>query len=249
MKWLLLVLSSVLVAFSNADNKEMFCYNKDDSKLCSSADGGGCSALFPGFHVIDLQSYANHQIEKSYEYLLLAANFGTYNKNRPGFAKQFRALADRAWDSGLDLIKHITKRGEKHNFKISKDVVRKEHEAAKANTVLDPSEYTKQSKDKQTLDLNEIQALALTLDYEKTLARDAHFIHQKYSHRAHDSEIAHYIEEKFLGVQVDTIRKLSGYVNDLKNILSRKEGTERYNNNGDISFAYYFFDEYLVKQE
>lgn len=128
-----------------------------------------CNAVFSGFpkNVAILQRYANHQIEKSFEYLLLAANFGTYVKNRPGFEKQFRGLSDKSWGNGIELIKHITKRGGAHDFSISSN---------------------NKTEKKQILDLNEINALALTLDYEKTLALEAHHIHERYSHAKHPAE-------------------------------------------------------------
>jgi len=93
------------------------------------------------------------------------------------------------------------------------------------------------------LDLNEINALALTLDYEKTLSLEAHHIHERYSHAKHpteyDPEVAHFIEEEFIEDQASTIRKLSGYTNDLKKLFK---------DTNDISLSLYLFDEYLAKQ-
>lgn len=238
MKWSLLVLSSVLVAFSYAEN----CYDVNTLCKTSRVPVGGCNGKFSGFanHDTLLQSYANDQIQKSFEYLILAANYGNYNKNRPGFAKQFRSLSDKAWNGGIDLIKHITKRGGEHDFGATDEIV-KDHYRNNG------TEYTPR-RGRQTLELNEIDSLALTLDYEKMLAKDAHYIHFKYTHKEHDSEIAHFVEEKFLESQVDTIRKLSGYVNDLKNILSPVDKDQKMSKD-DVAFAYYFFDDYLAKQE
>jgi hypothetical protein len=222
MKWLL-VLSFVLVAFSNAQET---CYDEAVQGCntgISNDDLKNCNALYGGFikNVSMIQEYANEQIEKSFEYLLLAANFGTYVKNRPGFEKQFRGLSDRSWNSGIELIKHITKRGGAHDFAVNSLKTEKKH----------------------FLDLNEISALALTLDYEKTLATKAHRIHERYSHANHpagyDPEVAHFIEEEFFENQASTIRKLSGYTNDLKKLFK---------DTGDISLSLYLFDEYLIKQ-
>lgn len=99
--------------------------------------------------------------------MLLSANFGTYVKNRPGFEKTFRALSDKSWNNGIELIKHITKRGGTHDFSVNS---------------------SNKTEKKQILDLNEMHALALTLDYEKTLALEAHHIHEKYSHVRHPAE-------------------------------------------------------------
>jgi len=252
MKWLLVLSFVLALTFVHAAEDETCtrcsistcngCY--DDAKdAClanpnkvKSENLSNCNAVFSGFanHTHILQRYANHQIEKSFEYLLLAANFGTYAKNRPGFEKQFRALSDRSWNNGIDLIKHITKRGGAHNFSIvSSHVIVEDNEKCSVGATLKPT----------NLDFNEIQALSLTLSYEKMLALEAHHIHEKYSHAKHpkeyDPEVAHFIEEKFLEDQAETIRKLSGYVNDLKRLS--KDTT-------DVSLALYLFDDYLVKQ-
>lgn len=185
--------------------------------------------------------------------MLLSANFGTYVKNRPGFAKQFHELSDTAWSRSIDLIKHITKRGGQHDFY-----------TRRSSTVSTPQ--------KRILELNEISALALALDTEKQLSQEAHSLHERYSHANHKSrydaevsilnaiffttnwcrqiidtfrnsilflQIAHYLEEKFIEDQATTIRKISGYTNDLKRLLDESV---------DSSLSLYLFDEYLQKQ-
>lgn len=131
---------------------------------------GNCNANFSGFStgVDHVQAYANEQLLKSYDYLLLAANFGTYVKNRPGFEKQFRALSDSAWERSIDLIKHITKRGGQHNFARRRSV-------------------TVSTQGNRVSELNEIDALAFALDTEKSLALEAHSLHERYSHANHKS--------------------------------------------------------------
>lgn len=135
----------------------------------------GCNANYSGFahNVQFLQSYANSHIQKSFDYLLLSAYFGTHVKNRPGFEKQFRALSDTAWNHGIGLIKHITKRGGAHDFD------------SKTNSAFD-------GQKERTLELDELNALALALDTEKTLAAEAHSLHERYSHANHK---AHYDPE------------------------------------------------------
>lgn len=100
--------------------------------------------------------------------MLLAVNFGTYVQNRPGFEKTFRELSDTAWNRGIGLIKHITKRGGAHDFNL------------------------RSNRNKTPLELNEIEALGLALDIEKGLATKAHNIHEMYSHANHK---AHYDAE------------------------------------------------------
>lgn len=213
-----------------------------------------CNAQFSGIinSVQHLQAYANEHIAKSYEYLLLAANFGNYVKNRPGFEKQFRELSDTALNRGINIIKHITKRGAAHDFKVDFK--------------------TTVSVTSRTLELNELSSLALALDTEKELASKAHNLHKHYSHANHksnsasdsnnlkakvpskletdlddheshdkhhyDPEIAHYLEEKFIEDQAGKVRELSGFVNDLKHLLKDSK---------DPSLSLYLFDEYLQK--
>lgn len=98
---------------------------------------------------------------------MLSTNFGNYVKNRPGFEKVFRSLSDRAWNNAFSLIKEITKRGGAHDF------------AARIS-----SNPIQQSK---MLELSELNSLALALDVEKELAKEAHDIHQRYSHATHKS--------------------------------------------------------------
>lgn len=226
------------------------------SSLIYADNLDNCNAHFSGIvnSVQHLQAYANEQITKSYEYLLLAANFGNYVKNRPGFEKQFRELSDTAFNRGINLIKHITKRGGSHNF----------------NTDF-KSTISTQSR---TLELNELKSLAFALDTEKELASKAHNLHKHYSHANHkshsaseannlkanvqpisepdlhehelldkqqthyDPEVAHYLEEKFIEDQANKVRQLSGFVNDLKHLLEKSS---------DASLSVYLFDEYLQK--
>lgn len=129
-----------------------------------------CNATFSGFesHAKHIQAYANDQIIRSFDHLLMAVNFGTYVHNRPGFEKTFRELSDVAWNRGLGLIKHINKRGGSHDFTV------------RSNRSVSP------------LELSEIESLALALDIEKGLATKAHNIHELYSHANHK---AHYDAE------------------------------------------------------
>jgi len=221
----LFIIAAVLVAV----NAEDFCTN-DAIAGCTGQNDDliNCNASFSGFalNVQHLQAYANDQISKSFDYLLLAANFGTHVKNRPGFEKQFRGLSDTAWSNSIKLIKHITKRGGAHDFYAKKAV-----------------SVTNQQK--RILEVDELNALALALDVEKTLALEAHRLHERYSHansKAHyDAEVAHYLEEEFIEDQAGTVRRFSGYINDLKRLIQNPVQL-------DTSLAVYLFDEYLQKQ-
>lgn len=149
---------------------------------------------------------------------MLAAQFDSYVKDRPGFQAKFQALSDRSWAAGQELIQYITKRGAQFVFANQNEL--------KAGLA----------------DLNEFQAMATVLDTEKYLFEKARLTHKGYSHsdkHAHyDPEAAHYIEEDYLGKLAASVREYSGYANDLKNL---------YKGSNDIHMDNYLFDQYLQK--
>lgn len=114
----------------------------------------------------------------------------------------------------------MTKRGGAHDFYARKTLTSKQT--------------------KSPLELDELSALAYALDAEKRLAIEAHSLHERYSHANHkahyDAEVAHFLEEKFIEDQADTIRKVSGYTNDLKHLITDAK---------DTTLAIHLFDEYL----
>lgn len=168
-----------------------------------------------GSHLV---TFANSQFEVSYKYMLLAAQFKSYVKDRPGFHGKFKALSDRSWEQGIGLIKYITKRGGKMKF-------------ADTNELTDGvSEVT------------ELQAMASVLDTEKRLFEGAREIHNIASHahdnKNYDPEVAHFMEEKHLESLAGTVRQFAGYANDLKNL---------YVGSKDINMDNYLYDQYLQK--
>lgn len=230
MKWLYMFVA----IFLTVNGEESYCLKNAQDRCLNQKNATeipSCNATFSGFSssIHHMQLYANEQLLKSFDYLLLSANFGTYVKNRPGFEKQFRALSDIAWERTIDLIKQMTKRGGEHNFK------------------------ERHTNEKSTLNLHEFEAMAFALDTEKKLSTQAHNLHERYSHANHraryDAEIAHYLEEKFIKDQATTIRKLSGYTNDLRRLLEVPKGDDgKYDTNWSPSLGLYMFDEYLQKQ-
>jgi len=204
---------------------EEVCHNNIVS-ACSSTTLSGpsvCTSRYGGIEHIEpeVQAYVNSQLTKSYEYLLLATHFNSYMKNRPGFQKLYQGLSDRSFDDTIDLIKQVTRRGGIVDFN-----TRHSSPAAVA-------------KQQLNLEVDELHSLGLALDNEKQLANGAMHVHTRATHATErDPEMAHYIEEKFLSSQAETVRKLSGYANDLSKMM----------NNPDPSLAIYLFDEYLQKQ-
>lgn len=183
-------------------------------------DDRTCSAITSHFEHFEghLMKFANLQFEISYKYLLLAAQFDSYTKDRPGFHAKFQALSDRSWAAGQEIIKYVTKRGANFEFENQNEL----------NAGLS--------------DLNEFQAMATVLDTEKYLFEKARLTHKGYSHsdahKHYDPEAAHYIEEEYLQDLADSVRKYSGFANDLKNL---------YSNSKDINMDNYLFDQYLQK--
>lgn len=169
-----------------------------------------------------MQDYIQLQMKKSYEYLLMATHFNSYQMNRPGFQKLYQSLSDRAFDDTIELIKQVTRRGGSINLS-------KPH----AQSGVQPPE----------VHLNELESLAHALDVEKELTKGAIHVHTSATHgttnnREHDPEMAHYLQENFLTKQAASVRKLSGYANDLSKLVTV----------GEPSLSVYLFDEYLQKQ-
>ncbi|CAG9789819.1 unnamed protein product [Diatraea saccharalis] len=208
------------------------CY-QDVSLDCGQASTSlalpRCNAVYGeyGRHgnvATEMQAYANLHLERSYEYLLSAAYFNNYQTNRAGFSKLFKKLSDQAWEKTIELIKHVTMRGDEMNFSqrsTQKPVERKNY----------------------TVELHELESLAKALDTQKELAERAFYIHReatRNSQHLHDPEIAQYLEEEFIEDQSKTIREIAGHTTDLKRFITA-------NNGQDLSLALYLFDEYLQK--
>ncbi|XP_011303828.1 uncharacterized protein Fer2LCH [Fopius arisanus] len=216
------VLLGVFLVFSQASAE--FCYN-DVEGACSTrpttSDGAllaNCNAKYGSFEALqaDLQAYANAHIETSFEFLLMSTHFGNYEANREGFKALYRKLSDENWNRAIDVIKFITKRGGRMNF--------------------NQLPRFKRNTNDRVLELNELNSLAKALDTEKQLADEALRIHSQAQHHTKmDASVAHYIEEKFIEDQADTVRNLAGHTNDLKNLLGDR----------DASVSVYLFDEYL----
>jgi ferritin heavy chain len=223
----ILIAIVLFVGVCSAVNVEETCHS-DVVRACSPTSLTGlasniCNSRFGGIDHIEpeVQAYVNSQLTKSYEYLLLATHFNSYQKNRPGFQKLYQGLSDEAFDNTIDLIKQLTRRGGRVNF----------------NSVHESPASVGNKKMK--LEVDELHSLAMALDNEKVLSNGAIHVHTRATHSTErDPEIAHYIEEKFLPQQAEKIRKLSGYANDLAKMMQ----------NPDPSLSVYLFDQYLQKQ-
>nr|AAD50240.1 secreted ferritin G subunit precursor [Calpodes ethlius]AAD50241.1 secreted ferritin G subunit precursor [Calpodes ethlius] len=207
------------------------CY-QDASMECGLASNSlelsNCNAVYGNYGrhgnvASEMQAYANLHIERSYQYLLSPAFFDNYNTNRKGFSALFKKLSDHAWSKSIELIQHITKRGDVMDFS------RRSTLASTAKNV--------------TLELPELESLAHALDTQKEMAERAFYIHReatRNSQKTHDPEIAQYLEEEFVEYQAKVIRDLAGHTTDLKKFVVSNKGQ-------DLSLALYLFDEYLQK--
>ncbi|XP_053974281.1 ferritin, lower subunit [Hylaeus anthracinus] len=214
---------SIVLAVASAE----FCYS-DVEGACSnrptSNDGAlipNCNAKYGAIDLLqaDLQSYANANIESSFEYLLMSTYFGNYVAQREGFKDLYRKLSDKTWEDAIDLIKYIAKRGGRMNF----------------NQL---PRFKKTPKESRVLELNELSSLAKALDTQKQLAEEAMRIHgTAQAHNKHDAALGHYMEEQFFESHTKSVRDLAGYTSDLKQLL-----TER-----DPSVSVFLFDEILKK--
>lgn len=217
--WLLM--SFVTIGVVNAQDE---CHTYVESTCSLSTPGkDSCNARYGGINNIEpeIQAYINSQLTKSYEYLLMATNFNSYQRNRPGFEKLYRSLSDRSFDATIVLIKQLARRGGKVDFNTRHD---------------SPASVSKQQL---KMELDELHSLAVALDNEKQLANGAIHVHTRATHTSErDPEVAHFFEEKFLGDQAETVRQLAGYVNDLSRLMYQD----------DPSLAVYLFDEDLLKQ-
>ncbi|KAL1513340.1 hypothetical protein ABEB36_002761 [Hypothenemus hampei] len=223
MKVVLAVFAAILAVASAAEE----CYT-DVVETCNnpSLKQEGvltkCDAQYGGIVSAesDLQKLANSLIHRSFDFLLMATHYGNYIKNRPGFEKLFRGLSDDLWEDGIESVKYITSRGGQMNFK-------NVHESLAA--------------DAGSLELYELHSMSKALDIEKSLAKQVFDLHKETAnHRVdhYDPEIGHHLEEKFMGKQKETIRKLAGHAKDLGNLLNEER---------DPSLALYLFDQYLQK--
>lgn len=200
----------------------------------NSSDVNQFTAQFSSINHVqnDLQTFTNQQLDKSFDFLLLAFTFDKYDLDRPGFEKLYRKISDKAWEDTIDLVKYQSKRGLTVSLDgVETGVVKQLNEGKVGKTSL--------------LDSTEMSSLKVALGYEKLLADESHRIHKKISHAhdksaSYDPDVAHYLDEEIIGDQSGTIRKLTGYIHNLHSILEEA-------NTKDMGL--HMFDEYLSSVE
>jgi hypothetical protein len=149
--------------------------------------------------------FSNDFLTRSYEYFFLAAQFGTYAKDRPGFKKLLHGLSDSAWNKGIEMIKESAKRGIPHRYALDSET----------EAIMSSGNVT------------ELVAIAKAAAIEKKLLIKANNIHRHHSHASldvthscgYDAGLAHYIAEEIMEEKTETVRKLTGYANQLKKLF------------------------------
>lgn len=191
-----------------------------------SVSSAKCTSMFSGFEHLqnEMNKYTKQMLEKSFDFLILSSAFDVYSMDRPGFEKLYRKTSDKAWEDTIELIKYQNRRGA--TVQLGDQGVRGVHNV----TTL--------------LQSDETGSLKLALDYEKLLASEAHGMHKKMSHAAsaehYDPDVAHFLDEKLIEYQSEQIRKLSGYITNLNDIVQEANTKE---------LGVQLFDEYLDKVE
>lgn len=207
-----------------ADPSAGYCENKDDE----------CTPIYSSFNANsdksvanDLRQYTSQLVDKSFHFLIMSSAFNMHSLERPGFEKLYRKISDKAWEDAIDLIKYQSRRG-------SYGYLEKPNKVGNYSKVLKP---------------DELSSLKFALDYEKTMAKEAHAIHRKISHahskansnggddEHYDPDVAHYLDENIIEYQSGVVRDLAGYIYNLKHFTSSKQ-------TGDL--GNHVFDEYLA---
>lgn len=220
------VLGLVLVASAVAQkNGECEGDNKCLPNYSSFFDNGNGTTRIDE----ELRIFTSKMVDKSFKFLFMSSSFNKHDMDRPGFKKLYRKISDKAWEDALDLVKYQNRRGSERGYLGDE----------KVNDKLFSN----------MLDASELLSLKTALDFEKTMAKNAHNIHKKVSHDHHihgattksinyDPDVAHYLDEKIINYQSGVIRDLAGYVQTLKNFDNDKTA-------GDLGV--HIFDEYLDK--
>lgn len=187
----------------------------------------------------DLKTFTNQQLDKSYDFLLLAFTFDKYSMDRPGFEKLYRKISDKAWEDTIALVKYQSRRG------LTVQLGEVKPRVLKGKLNLDTA---------QLLNSTELTSLTTALEYEKHLAEESHRIHKKISHAHHqedkkeyDPDVAHYLDEEIIEYQSGTIRKLTGYIHNLHSIMNEPEVDGK--KPSTKALGIHMFDEYLNSVE
>ncbi|XP_053685832.1 soma ferritin-like [Sabethes cyaneus] len=218
-----LLAATAFTAWSRTDAAQI-------DQACFS-DGRRCTSRFGGYKYVnyDLTDITTQLVDQSFDFLFLSAAFKQYDRNRPGFEKLYRNIADRAWSDAIAVMQYQSRRGHlaslNPNYRGSNSELR---------VLSDPVLASEHS------------SLQLAMEYEKQVASMAHAVHKKASvaHQRppqYDPDVAHFLDRQLVKGRSDSVRKLTGYIHMLDGILNVDDATP------DLGLR--LFDDYLKSQE
>ncbi|XP_055534298.1 uncharacterized protein LOC129723858 [Wyeomyia smithii] len=196
-------------------------------------DSRHCRSRFGGYRFVnnDLTDITTQLVDQSFDFLFLSAAFKQYDRNRPGFEKLYRKIADRAWSDAIAVMQYQGKRGYLSSFNPN-------YQGSNSNlrALSDPESASEHS------------SLQLAMEYEKQVANMAHAIHKKASvaHQRpaqYDPDVAHFLDRQLVSQRSDTVRKLTGYIHMLDGILNADHDVDT----ADLGLR--MFDDYLESNE
>lgn len=215
-----MVVAAIAVA-ANAAQSDQFCL----------ADTKKCTARFSGYKYMttEITDLTTQLLDQSFDFLFLSTAFNQHHKDRPGFEKLYRNIADQAWSDTMTLMKYQSKRG--HRAMLNPGYANANHEL---RSLADPTIAEEHS------------SLKLAMEYEKLVAEVTHAIHKKASvahqHPAqYDPDVAHFFDETIVKGRSDSVRKLTGYIHQLEGILNDDSHTR--------DMGLHLFDSYLKAVE
>uniref|UniRef100_A0A646QHE3 Ferritin n=1 Tax=Hemiscolopendra marginata TaxID=943146 RepID=A0A646QHE3_9MYRI len=163
-----------------------------------------------------LQQQVGEELKAANNYLALAAYFGEEKVNRPGFAKFFKENAEEEFEHAQKIIDYLNKRGKA---------------LEPSNLHLEPPLQTKWK--------DGLHAMHYALEMEGRVTEKLNTIHNNGSK---DGHLTNFLESEFLEEQVNSMRRLSGYVRNLHDMIQGGNPSRN-------SLAEYLFDLQLQKQK
>ncbi|CAM6082411.1 unnamed protein product [Calypogeia fissa] len=166
---------------------------------------------------VSCESAINDQINVeynvSYIYHAMFSYFDRDNIALPGLAKYFKEASEEEREHAEKLMKYQNKRGGRVKLQ---------------SIILPPMEFVNSEKG------DALYAMELTLSLEKLTTEKLYALH-KVADEAHDVQLTDYIENEFLAGQIESIKKVSEYVAQLRRI-------------GQDGHGVYYWDRVLLEE-
>lgn len=167
-----------------------------------------------------INSQVSTELAASLQYMAMSSFFADEVRNRPGFAKYFRKASQEEWEHAQKFVEYLGKRGTQ----------------LKSLSVKMPNTFSWQSG---------MFALRDALKLERTVTdilSNLHFV----ATEKKDAHLTDFLESEFLPEQIESMRELSGYMNNLK-AMTHEGGEDKHKKHDAL--AEYLFDVQLQKKE